>query len=261
MSLVTVIIPYKNNLSYLFLALESVFLQSYKKFQILIIYDDENKNDLKYIKKYLSKKKIFESSVKIIDNKKNLGAGLSRNIGIKYSKSKYIAFLDSDDVWHKNKLKTQLNFMRRFKIPFSHTSYNIINELGKKISFRKAQKKLSYNQILNSCDIGLSTVMIELKFLKKFKLKFANISTKEDYILWLNISKKISFIMGLNKNLTNYRKRKNSLSSNIFLNLTNGFRVYKEFMKMGNLKSFYRLLILSLYFLRKRFIYDLINKY
>ena len=56
MSLVTVIIPYKNNLSYLFLALESVFLQSYKKFQILIIYDDENKNDLKYIKKYLSKK-------------------------------------------------------------------------------------------------------------------------------------------------------------------------------------------------------------
>ena len=58
MSLVTVIIPYKNNLSYLFLALESVFLQSYKKFQILIIYDDENKNDLKYIKKYLSKKNI-----------------------------------------------------------------------------------------------------------------------------------------------------------------------------------------------------------
>ena len=145
MSLVTIIIPYKNNLKYLFSALGSIFFQTYRKYKILIIYDDEDTSDLVQIKKFISKKKIKQNFyIKIIVNKKNLGAGLSRNVGIKFSKSKYIAFLDSDDVWDKNKLKIQLNFMNRYKIPISHTSYNVINELGKKISIRKAKKKIIF---------------------------------------------------------------------------------------------------------------------
>ena len=127
MSSVSVIIPYKDNIKYFFLTLRSILNQTYKNFSIVIIYDDENRQDLTKIRKFIYQKDI-KTKIKIILNRKNIGAGKSRNIGIKYSKSKYIAFLDSDDVWHKNKLKTQLNFMRRFKIPFSHTSYNIINE-------------------------------------------------------------------------------------------------------------------------------------
>ena len=71
MSLITIIIPYKNNLKYLFLALESVFFQTYKKFKILIIYDDEDKSDLMHIKKFISKQKIKRNfSIKIVVNKK-----------------------------------------------------------------------------------------------------------------------------------------------------------------------------------------------
>ncbi len=252
MSLVTIIIPYKNNLKYLFLALRSVFFQTYKKFKIIIIYDDKDTSDLLYIKKFISTKKIKKNfSVQIMVNKKNLGAGLSRNIGIKFSKSKFIAFLDSDDVWHKNKLKLQLRFMNKYKVPISHTSYNIINELGKKTSKRKAKKKLYLKNLLKSCDIGLSTVMIDLKFLKKNNLKFPSIKTKEDYVLWLKILQKIPFIRGINSSLTNYRKRKKSLSSNKMISIINGYRVYKDYMNMGYLESFYRLLILSLNSLRK----------
>ena len=76
-----------------------------------------------------------------------------------------------------------------------------------------------FKDILNSCDIGLSTVMIDSKFLKKNNLKFPKIKTKEDYVLWLKILKKIPYIKGINKNLTDYRKRKDSLSSNIFASL------------------------------------------
>ena len=259
MSLVTIIIPYKNNLKYLFLALESIFFQTYRKFKILIIYDDEDRSDLEHIKKFILKKKIKQKfSIKIIVNKKNLGAGESRNIGIKLSKSKFIAFLDSDDVWKKNKLKLQLNFMNKYKVPISHTSYNIINVSGKKISIRKSQKKLNFKDILNSCDIGLSTVMINLKFLKKNNLKFPKIKTKEDYVLWLKILKKVTYIRGLNKNLTNYRKKKDSLSSNRILTISNGFLVYRNYMKMGYLESFYRLIILSLNYLKKKISYDLL---
>ena len=260
MSLVTIIIPYKNNLKYLFLALESVFFQTYKKFKIIIIYDDENKSDLSQIKKFVSRNEIKRKySIKIFINKKNLGAGESRNVGIKLSKTKYIAFLDSDDVWHKDKLKLQINYMINYKALISHTSYIIIDELGKKISLRKSKKKLYFKDILNSCDIGLSTVMIDLKFLKKNNLKFPKIKTKEDYVLWLKVLKKISHISGINKNLTNYRKRKNSLSSNIFISIINGFKVYKIYMKMGYFESIYRLVVLSINFLKKKIVQDIFN--
>ena len=258
MSLVTIIIPYKNNLKYLFLALESVFFQTYKKFKIIIIYDYENKSDLLQIKKFVFiNKKIRKYSIKILINKKNIGAGESRNIGIKLSKTKYIAFLDSDDVWHKDKLKFQVNYMINDRTLISHTSYNIIDESGKKISLRKSKNKLYFKDILNSCDIGLSTVMIDLKFLKKNNLKFPKIKTKEDYVLWLKILKKIPYIKGINKNLTDYRKRKDSLSSNIFTSIINGFKVYKNYMKMGYIESIYRLIILSINFLKKKIIYDI----
>ena len=87
---VTIIIPYKNNLDYLFIALKSIFNQSYKNFKILIVYDDEDKSDLSKIKKFLQSKAIKKKiHFKIIVNKTSLGAGYARNIGIKKSKSKY----------------------------------------------------------------------------------------------------------------------------------------------------------------------------
>ena len=67
----------------------------------------------------------------------------------------------------KNKIELQLKFMEKYQIPISHTSYFEINEQGNKIGVRKAKKILKYQAILNSCDIGLSTVMLNLKFLKK----------------------------------------------------------------------------------------------
>lgn len=249
---VTVIVPYKNRLKLLFAALNSIFKQTYKNYKILIVYDNENKGDLNKIKKFIkSKNNKFSSIVKIETNKKNIGAGFSRNKGIKKSNTKYIAFLDSDDLWVKNKLKLQIEFMEKKNIVFSHTSYYVVNKKNKIISLRKAKPIITFDNLIKSCDIGLSTVIINKQFLKKNSFYFPNITTKEDFVLWLKIVMKIKFIIGLNKNLTYYRKTNNSLSSNKFNSLINGYRVYRNYMKYSQIKSIYYLFILSFNFLKK----------
>ena len=253
MPFVTIIIPYKSNLKYLFLALKSVFNQSYKNFKLIIVYDNIYKKDLDKIKIFLKKKNYFKKlNIKIIDNKKNFGAGESRNIAIRKSNSKYIAFLDSDDIWSKDKLKIQVEYMENNNISFSHTSYNIINTNNKIVSSRSAKKKIIFQDLITSCDIGLSTVMLKSSLLNKNKFLFPKIKTKEDYVLWLKIIKKIKTIIGINIKLTCYRKTEGSLSSNKLLSLINGYKVYRDYMNFGVIKSLFYLFLLSINSIKKK---------
>ena len=167
MDLVSVIIPYYKKIRFINKSISSVLEQTYPKIEIIIIYDDEDKSELEFlVKQYKSNDKI-----KIINNEENIGAGLSRNKAIKYSNGKYICFLDADDYWKKEKIETQINFMIEKNFKISHTSYDIIDEENKFIRQRKAKTFTSYEDILTSCDIGLSTVILD----KKFFLKISNL--------------------------------------------------------------------------------------
>ena len=247
MDLVSIIIPYYKKKKYIELAINSVIQQTYKNFELIIIYDDENKEDLNFLKKIIKKDK----RIKLHINKKNLGAGRSRNKGIKLSKGSLIAFLDSDDLWIRNKLKKQIIFMKKNAIDISHTSYHIINSDNKIIGSRKA-KDMSHKLLLNSCNIGLSTVILNIKIITK-KIKFANINTKEDYVLWLKITLNDNIIFALNKNLTKWRKLDDSLSASKIQKIYDGYLVYRRYMNFSLIKSFISLLLLSFNYVSKEF--------
>jgi teichuronic acid biosynthesis glycosyltransferase TuaG len=246
MDLVSIIIPYYKKKKYIELAINSVIHQTYKNFELIIIYDDENKEDLTFIKKIIKKDK----RIKIYINKKNLGAGRSRNKGIKLSRGKFIAFIDADDLWLRDKLKKQILFMKKNEIKISHTSYYVIDFANKIIGTREA-KNLNHEKLLSSCNIGLSTVILN-KTLIKNNIKFPNIKTKEDYVLWLKITQCENKIFALKNNLTKWRRLNTSLSSSIFQRIKDGYLVYRNYMKFSPLNSTIHLCLLSMNYLLKR---------
>ena len=110
---ISIVVPYHKKKSFFKETLQSINKQSYKNFEVIIIYDDIDKSELMYVKKIL---KNYKFKKKLLINNKTIGAGLSRNKGIKNSKGNFIAFCDADDLWNRNKLKTQLEYMKKKKI-------------------------------------------------------------------------------------------------------------------------------------------------
>ena len=120
------------------------------------------------------------------------------------------------------------------------------SDLGKSI----AKKSLNYNDLLKSCDIGLSTVIFHKKLLKI--AYFPIIKTKEDYALWLSFARNNIHIAGINKYYSTWRKNNNSLSSNLILKFVNGFKVYYKYERKNFILSLLLTARLAVYYLNKK---------
>ena len=124
----SIILPYYKKKLFIKKTIQSILTQTFQDFEIIIIYDDNDKSELKFIKEI----KNLDKRIKLVVNKKNLGAGLSRNVGINLSLGSYICFIDADDIWKKEKLKKQIMFMKENNYDITHTSYEIVDEKKKK---------------------------------------------------------------------------------------------------------------------------------
>ena len=237
--------PYYKKEPYIENTIQSILNQSHTNFEIILINDEvENKNFIQTISN-------LDKRIKLIHNDKNLGAGPSRNKGIKLSNGEYIAFCDCDDLWKKNKLEFQLNFMQQYNINFSFTSYDIIDQNNNFIKIRKAPNYVDFLKLRSSCDIGLSTVIIKNRIFDNNKYQFANLKTKEDYVLWMSLALDGVKMKGLSQSLTSWRKSRNSLSSSTTQKLMDGYRVYRVYLGYGVYKSLFCLIVLSINYILK----------
>ena len=140
--------------------------------------------------------------------------------------------------------------MKKNDLNFSHTSYSIVNQDSKIVGKFIIKKKIDYQNLLASCDIGLSTVIISKKILKNDY--FSNLKTKEDFQLWLKIIKKIYFIYGLKDDLSSWRVMKNSLSSSITQRIADSFKLYYKYEKFNFFISCFYVIRLTFFALLKK---------
>ena len=244
--LVSIIIPYYKKKEYILKTVNSVLSQSYTYFEIIIVYDDVNLSDFNYLEKLFKS----DEKIKIIKNFQTIGAGLSRNKGMDNAKGEFIAFLDADDIWKKYKLENQIKFMKDKNLKFSHTSYEIIDKKDKVLGKRVSKNFEKVDDLIMSCDIGLSTVILKKEIIDNYT-KFPNLKTKEDFVLWIKILQKNIVIGFLKETLTSWRKLDNSLSSSFTQKIKDAFKVYNYYMKFNLIKSFYYVIWLSINFLKK----------
>jgi glycosyltransferase involved in cell wall biosynthesis len=199
----------------------------------MIIVDDKSQdNTVEIIEQYIR----LNTNIKLIKLDKNIGQVMARNEAIKNAKGKYIAFLDSDDIWLPDKLQMQVQFMTDNNLVFSYSSYDIIDQGSNYLSTFYTKKFINYEELLKTNVIGCLTVIYNVEKLGKLYMK--NIG-HEDYVLWLEILKKIPYTMGIDKPLASYRIAAKSVSSNKFKAALWQWKIYRKVENIGLLKSIY----------------------
>jgi teichuronic acid biosynthesis glycosyltransferase TuaG len=232
--IVSIIMPNYNGSKYLEQAILSVVNQSYKYWELVIIDDCSLDCSKNIITKYVNS----DERIKFFSNSSNMGVSFSRNVGIQNSKGRYIAFLDSDDVWEVNKLKDQLSVFEITKVSIVYSPYYVINGKDQIIGKIIPPKKLTYKLLLKSNFIGNCTGIFDSDILGKHFLKNQG---HEDYIFWLELLKKTEFAFSTNTILARYRKSKNSLSSNKFKALKWTWNIYKNNENLSLINSLFYL--------------------
>lgn len=235
--LVSIVMPTYNCAKYIEESVVSVIKQTYTNWELIIIDDCSTDNTEDIVKSYCEK----DNRIKYFRLDVNSGAAIARNEGIKCAKGRYIAFLDSDDLWMEKKLEKQISFMEKNKYNFTCTDYMQIDEKGQENGvIIKCKKKVDYNGVLLNCPIGNSTVIYNAEKLGKFEIP--NIKKRNDDALWLQILKKEKYAYGLNEVLMKYRIRKNSISSDKIDLIKYHWKLYREIEKLSISRSLFHII-------------------
>ena len=230
--LVSIITPTYNTEKFITETLKSVQNQTYQNWEMIIVDDCSKDKTVEIIHDYMEN----DHRVHLIQLNKNSGAGVARNAALKDAKGKYIAFLDSDDLWKPEKLSKQIMFMNAEKIPFTFSFYDCIDENGKSLNKRvEAPKKLTYNKLFFCNFVGNLTGIYDTAYFGKIAI--SSLRKRQDWVVWLTIVKKIKTAHPFPESLAYYRVRQDSVSASKIELLKHNYRVYRQFHQLNIILS------------------------
>lgn len=223
--LVSVVMPTFNSARYVTQAVRSVIDQSFQDWELLVV-DDASQDETVQISRGIAEK---DSRITVYSRSDNQGAAATRNEGIAASRGRYIAFLDSDDIWLPGKLSSQLAFMQTQQCAFSFSAYALIDqfgrETGKTVDLRSPDVVTYRDMLAKRATLGCSTVVIDVHATGKFRMPA--IRTGQDYALWLELLRPGRMAHRLGKVLTHYRITPNSISRNKILKARRQWQIYR----------------------------------
>ena len=227
--LVSIVVPVYNCEKFINHTIKTVLNQTYQNWELLLVDDCSTDNSVSIINGYVA----GDNRIKLIKLKENSGAAVARNEGMKNANGKYIAFLDSDDLWNENKLKKQINFMKKNKYVFTYTGYEFADEEGNKLDkIVKVPEQLTYKQALKNTTIFTSTVIFDVQELGKELIKMPNVRRGQDTATWWKVLKTGIIAYGLDESLSMYRRSNNTLSSNKVKALKRTWNLYRNVEKL-----------------------------
>ncbi len=233
-----------NSETFIAKTINSIINQTYQNWELILIDDYSTDKTLQIAQDFIA-----NSKIKLVKNKTNQGAAISRNKGIEFAKGAFIAFLDADDLWKPEKLSKQIAFMKAKNCDVCFSSYDLINEKGSVLNKQiRALPVLSYKKLLKSNYIGNLTGIYSAE--KLGKITTSNLRKRQDWLLWLAAIKKSGKpAKSIQESLAYYRVRDNSISSKKMSLLKYNYAVYKRGLGFSAIKSLYSMLV----FLKEHF--------
>lgn len=227
--LVSIIMPSYNSESFISESITSVINQSYKNWELLICDDNSSDNTIDIINHYLNR----DSRIHLIRSYNNFGPAVSRNKCIDEARGRFIAFLDSDDLWTPDKLDKQINFMKERETALTYGKFTLIDEQGntlKNNSKHKLPDHIDYKGLLKNPIIGCLTAVYDVQ--KCGKQKMPVIRKRQDFALWLRILKQGHQAYCIPETIGYYRIRKGSVSRNKWIAATYNWKLYRKVEKL-----------------------------
>lgn len=206
--LVSIITPAYNCSKVISETIESVISQTYKNWEMIIIDDCSTDNTVEIVKRYCQR----DHRIKLLRMDKNSGSADARNKGIESARGKYVALLDSDDLWKSQKLERQIAFMKGQQYAFTFTAYDVFKDsTEKQRRLFEVPYCISYRQYLSNTIIGCLTVVVDKEQIPDFHMENGYL---EDILTWMYYLRNGVVAYGLNENLASYRVIPGSKSSN-----------------------------------------------
>ena len=244
---VDIILPNYNKSKFLEEAIKSVINQTFKNWHLYIIDDYSTDSSWSIIKEITKLNNITR-----VQLNKNMGPSFCRNYGMRISKSKYISFIDSDDIWKNTKLEKQIHFMENNNLNFTYTDYVPFFQINEKKIYKKRttlQDTFHFKTFIKNSSINTTTMIIRRSILGTHRFK--KIKLMEDYLFKCQLLKNKNIAKKLGENLAEYRILNISRSSQRIKNIFWLWHINKNYNKISFFNNLISILCISFNSIKK----------